>query len=700
VGFDVGDGALADPPQLEVYTITDADPAAVLQVMQTLMAGLPDVRLASDAKTGNLIALARPSQQATIKATLDQMQQDGQQVEVIRLRIVDPQLAVLSINKLFGGGEDGEGRNAPLVDADPVTSQLLIRGTQNQIDQIQTLLEKMGEADSDIAAMDDARGGNVRILPITGSTAQSVLQQVQQVWPTMRQNRVRVVTPSRSIRSVRPANEAMDLLDLPNFPEGGFNLLPPRGRPGDRPVPPREPADEAGGASTESEADESPFPQTGSVNPSSAPQSDNGPAAGDDPENKSALIPASHQARFFFVAAQAEGGSETEGDAEATPANDEEQDQAAESDETGTADPPEIVVSVGPGGIMIASEDLDALDEFEALITSLADRISTSGEKFTVFYLKYARADVAAQLLEEVLGGGGGDSGGGGSLLGDIAGGMLGGGGGGGLMGTLLGLGGGGGDLSLETTGAVTVVPDLRLNALIIQANPTDVDLIEQLLQVIDQEGSPENVETIPPPKIIPVYYTNAQEVATVVQQVFSRQIAGSSGGQRQPSPEEFIRALRGGRGGNSRSDRSQQEQQMMTVGVDERSNSLIVSAPEPLLRQVELLIEQLDNGGLESEQTMRVVSISRADPALVHQALSSLMGQVRSSSASRSRTTGTSRPSTSSSGRTTGGSSAAAQFQQRMQMINAMRSAGGGGAPSRGPASSGRSPVPSGRGR
>ena len=55
-------------PQLEVYAVASSDPPSVLAVLQTLLAGMPDVRLALDPKTGNLIAMARPAQQATIRA--------------------------------------------------------------------------------------------------------------------------------------------------------------------------------------------------------------------------------------------------------------------------------------------------------------------------------------------------------------------------------------------------------------------------------------------------------------------------------------------------------------------------------------------------------------------------------------------------------------------------------------------------------
>jgi len=680
-GFDLGDGQIPESPQLEVYSVTDADPVSVLQVMQTLMAGMPDVRLATDAKTGNLVALARPSQHATIKATLAQLQRDARQVEVIRLRIVDPQLAVLSINTLFGADEEGEGsKNSPKVDADPVTRQLLIRGTEAQIAQIRSLLEKMGETDADIAAMDESQQGHVRMLPITGRAARSALEQIEHVWPTMRQNRVRVVTPSAAIRALRPGDkETRDLLPP--------DLLPrqrPKSPP-DGPLPRRE--------DIQRDKDVTKPPAAGrSLKPST---NENKPAdAGDDagggvqvPETKSAG-PAPRHAPRFFLAGQY--GALAQANKEAPPAPEE-----APPDK-----PADIVVSIGPGGIMIASQDLDALDDFEALLTTLADRVTATGRQFTVFYLRYARADVAAQLLEEVLGGGGGEgAGGGGSLLGDIASNMLG--GGGGVMGTLLGLGGGG--PILETTGSVTMVPDVRLNALVVQANPTDLDMIEQLLEVIDQEGSPEEVQTLAKPKVIPVYYTTAAEVANVVREVFAPQIAMGSGRGRQPSPEEFIRALRGGRGRSSR-DRSRTEQQQMTVGVDERSNSVVVSAPEPLLKQVEQLVFALDRAGDESDETMQVVTINRADPRVIQSALQSIVGVSPRTGSAGQRGSGA-RPSSARGGPTpgAGGPSAASaqqareQWMRRMQMFNAMQRGGpssAGGRPSGGPPSAGgRSP-------
>ncbi len=205
----------------------------------------------------------------------------------------------------------------------------------------------------------------------------------------------------------------------------------------------------------------------------------------------------------------------------------------------------EIVVAPGPTGLLIASQDLEALNDFEELLLTMANRATGSARQFAVFYLRHATAEAAAELLNQVLGGDQGETGGGGEagggLLGSLAGAALGD-AGGGLVGSLLGLGGGG-SAPLTASGSFLIVPETRLNFLIVQANPTDMQLIEQLLQMIDQRSSPEEVQTVAAPRLVPVLNTSAESVAEVVRQVYSNRLASGPGQARQPTPEEFLRA-------------------------------------------------------------------------------------------------------------------------------------------------------------
>ena len=105
-----------------------------------------------------------------------------------------------------------------------------------------------------------------------------------------------------------------------------------------------------------------------------------------------------------------------------------------------------------------------------------------------------------------------------------------------------------------------------------------------------------------------------------------------------------------------------------MTIGVDSRSNSIIVAAQEPLYRQVEALVAELDQEGMQTDEAMTVVSVNGANPELIQKALQSLVGQeVNSNSASSNSNSNSSRGS-SSSGRPQGGGSEADAIQRRSQ--------------------------------
>jgi len=533
--IDVADAArgISGAPQLEVYPITSADPQAVLTVLQTLMGDDTAVKLAVDPVTGHLVAFARPAQQATIAATVDQMQRDARQVAVIPLTTVDPQVAVLSITKLFGGlDKEKPDPSAPRVDADITTQSLLVRGTAGQVEQIKDLLAQMGETETEGGAR--ARSNeHVRLLPLTGAQARAALEQIEQIWPTMRQNRIRVVLPSQTIQTYRPSDEA------------------------EREQQPQVPAP----TSAEEISD-----------PAAALPSERGPF---------------HFAQWLRYV----------------------DDQVSNSGENQPGAP--IVVAPGPGGVLIASDDLEALDDFEELLSTVADRNTSASRDYAVFYLKYAKATTVSEVLSAIFGGG--SKGGGlvnemaGAALGDL---------GGGLMGNLL-LGGGGGSGGGFSSASVDIVPDVRLNALIVRAKPADLDTVEQLLRVLDQRVGPEDVEADLRPRLIPVYNTQASEIATVVQQIYSDRMA--TGGPAVMSPQEMLKMIRGGN--------VDQQVQKMSIGIDERSNSLVVRAPDPLFEEVKALVAQLDEIDTDSPEITRVVSLKHTNSSAVQQALVSVLG-------------------------------------------------------------------------
>jgi hypothetical protein len=494
-----------EEPTLRTFYIKAADPQLVLRISQTLLANLPGVRMEIDATSNKLVALARESEHKMIEATIAQLEGQTKRFEVIQLKRTDPQFIVLALNKFFNLGA-GETPNPddPIIDGDPLTMKLWVRATEIQLEDIRQLIDKLEGPDDE-----ETTGSNYRILPFTGPAVQSALDTVEQLWD--RKNKIRMVTPSAlkptdiRLRSITPLDE--EDIEI----EGLFPLQPPPER-SSKPVP---------------------------LEPSAGPRRDPSPAA-----DRSA--------------ASSSRGPQIQFASQLQPAADSGPEPAPAAADQPADGPPEIRVAITPNGLLIASDDKDALDKFEELLRMAAGPSAMAPQRqITVFYLKYATAEVANTLLQEVLTGPGADSGGG-SLLGDVTSNLLGGGLLGGLLGGLAGGTSDAGTSTMQGTGLITVVPDPRLNALIIEANDVDLQFVEQLLRVIDRESSITDIETAGLPRLIPVIHNSAEEIAGVVRQVYADRIASSGGQQRQPSPEDLIRALRGQRGGGNQESRGE----------------------------------------------------------------------------------------------------------------------------------------------
>jgi len=653
---DSEDGAELTTPVFQTHSVRSADSATVFDVLQTLLAGTPDARIAIDPKTNAIVAWARPETQQVIVKSIMEMEGSGQDFKVIDLKRLDPAQALLTINKFFGITE--EGGDGPIVDGDPTTGKLWIRGTTDQITLVEKLLLELEGGDS-LGALSE----KVRILPYTGRAAEEALGQVEALWPvTGRANKIRTISPSRRGTGTTPRSEMPRTPQrsgaILEAPDARFTPKPRRGEADYRfvtePVSPQRPAAQA--PATEIQA----TPEVASPSDSKA-------------------IPQ-------------------------TTIN------------VGGAD---IVVQFTPAGMIIASDDTAALDAFQSLMDSVASPSALASDLPTIIWLKYIKADVAAELISSVLGGADSSiSSAVDSVAGGLGGGML------GLLGGLGGLGGGGGDASasksvLTSTGSVNIVPDARLNALIVQANAIDLQMIELILEKVDIAESPEDIEIAAKPELIPVIYQEATDVANIVKSLLGDRIAGAQsagarGGGGQPSPQDFIAALRGGgRGGRGGAggDAGASERSKISVAVDTKSNSLVVVATPQDFKEIEELVRKLDQSSMVNEETIMTYSTNGSvNPDVMKLALESILG-TQASSTSDGAKSGSSTPASSQRSSTTG--SSASEIQQRIEAFRARfgsggfgsRGGGGGGFGSRGggaPSSGGRPSgggAPGGRG-
>ena len=643
-----GAGEVAKP-DLETHPVTTADIQTVFDVLQTMLAGLPDVRMSIEPRTNSIVASARADTQKLIRDTIGALEGRGTDFEIINLRRLEPSQALLTINKFFGVTETGgEG---PTVDGDPVSGKLWVRGTPEQIALVKRLLSEI-EGEDVLGSL----GDRIRVLPYTGRAAEDALQQMESLWQmTGRENRIRTVMPARG-GSVNGGG----------IPERRLRANPPT-------LPAAEP-----------QRDDRLEPRgpVGSPDANLSPNTEHrfvvGPQAND--EGGEVVESPSDRPRF------PSGSSTAESAAEARIADDGEEVIADSIPVAGS----DIIIQMTPAGMVIASEDPEALVAFETLMQAIAAPGGAQSDLPTIYWLKYIKADVAAELISSVLGGAESSVG---SLADSVIGGL-----GGGMLGGLLGMGGGGNDSAtrsiLTSTGSVSIVPDPRLNALIVQGNPIDLEFIDLILEKVDVQESPESVETVARPALIPVIYQDAQEVAELVKAVYAEKMVGqasqSRGGGSAPgggfSPQDFIAAMRegggrGGRGGGG-GTAAKSEPAKITVAVDARSNSLVVTATPQDFEEIRRLVNALDQQGMESEEGISVVAIPGAvKPDVVKQALESMLGR-KVESTSSTNTGSTRTTSGDDRGRMTTGGSTPDDIQRRIEFFRSQFGGGGGGPP------------------
>ena len=178
------------------------------------------------------------------------------------------------------------------------------------------------------------------------------------------------------------------------------------------------------------------------------------------------------------------------------------------------------------------------------------------------------------------------------------------------------------------TEDRVRVVADTGTNSLLVRATPLDMLTIRRLL---DQTLDTAQVDAGGSTKtwVMPLKYASASDVADVIRDVYKQHIdttplpgqAGGFGGFR------FALAAQAANTG---------KQVTLSVGVDSRSNSLVVSCSTSMHADIQKLVDRLDQGAKETTtKTVRVVPLKGVDPALVQRALDAIQGR-------RTTTTGT----------------------------------------------------------
>lgn len=175
-------------------------------------------------------------------------------------------------------------------------------------------------------------------------------------------------------------------------------------------------------------------------------------------------------------------------------------------------------------------------------------------------------------------------------------------------------------------------------NALVITDTQTNIRRMVEIVKALDT-----SVASIASVKVFPLKYADAKALATIVGSVFQSQETGRSSDPRAQFMARFGGGFRGGpgggggdmSGGSSGSSGGRAGASRVVAVADERSNSLVVSAPEDLMPTVEKVVESVDTN-VEDIMELRVFALKNADPTEMSDMLMSLFPDETTGSSSR----------------------------------------------------------------
>jgi len=472
-----------------------------------------------------------------------------------------------------------------------MTEQLFVRASEEQQKEIRDLLIKMGE--TKLKFLEGRDGRAMRTLRLQGDVSKA-LEEIQRLWPTLRDNEIRIVSPDTPVPPSKPAPAAEKPADKAAV-AAPAKLKSPKKKPADKAA--RAPAGKPAAAKQSADKPVEPPKEKAAPKKSVEGKADNpkrakGKAAAakanaKDRSRKTTMRDDAAWGNDWFFVAHIQSGEATEEETEKPKpsADDAEKPtdqnppvpaakQTEETEADSPAKPPPLFVVPGDNSVTIVSDDPEALRQFEELLRTLLPGSAEIGRNISIFELENSNAIEVAERLRELFS----------SSLSSWR------------RGTL----------------PVAIVPDERLNTIVVQGSRIDRETIEGLVRVLDSDQG-EGAK----PRLIPLRFADAGEVASVIQDVFRSRMTPTTSRSRTSTSVR---------------------RQTPSVAVDEKTNSLVVMATSPLLEEIVELANTLDQtAGENPARRVKIISLKKANASRVEEALQRILNS-RSPTTRRAR--------------------------------------------------------------
>ena len=600
-------------PYLDSHPVfTDSEVA--FKVIQTMLDGT-DATVGQDQISGAIILRGRKEHHQRVKDSLATLRGDSGTTKIVQLEHSSASTILSAVRDLMNlSTASTEGpQQGPKMLANTVQNYIVIRGTPAEIFDVSQMITQLDQQQR----LDPNRVRRpTRVIKMPPGKRDDLLESAPDLMrATGKRNPIRIIMPEDRNRSGR-----------------GFNRF---GAPG---------------SDTKALPQSAPAPHDGTSLVD--PNGDVGPHRGPSQISAAATSALLNFALTSLVTYQPQdnGGSNS---------NSNQSDDSEPSSVPGSP----IVIKGTAFGILIESDDLDALDDLEAILLSEAGEEGTD-QGLTVFYLKYQKAASIKSVLDNMFGLGGSEGGaGGGDLLSGIVGNAVGEGAGDLLSGVL----GGGGSSSpgavVTLEGDVQIGMYTQLNLLYISgATQSDLNIIQDAIDTFDQPSPPQAPELAGQFYSIQVQHRDPEEVLERVQNLLAdyiqsteqpQQNQGNGGG----NPEQAVKALRnlsGGNGNRQGGKGSQEEVPKVRLDLDKKTGKILLTGPEFIYLQVKELVENIDQPNVEKPQASRILPSGSAPEAILKALLEQFGGKLKMLDAADSANDGTKSNANQASGNQT----------------------------------------------
>lgn len=557
------------PRKLRIFSAAGISGTEVASAIEQLFeTSRPRVEVRYDFYNEQIVVTGSEEQLERVAETIRQFEPPQRDLDIFPLDRNDPETVRDAIDSLF---DELPYNVAPSVTIDNDRQQLFVRATEEQLEQIRDLLGRLGESVGGNAAPvrtgPDNRGSRVRTIPV-GDDAADALRRLQRVWPTLRENPLRVVRPAAD---EPPADEP-----------------PADGPPADRTKIDKTDAtddntdkDDESGNERDPEAENGPNDAASVDEPLSLQSLDGRPSA-DRPSRRLVAVMQDTDANTGEAGTNAGDAEASAGEA-ATNAGD-----AGES----SPDAPPVLIIPGEENWTIASEDPVALQALTEWIESEFDpgvKSIAAGTNHAVFVLRYADASELQTVLTNLFR-----------------------------------------DATRRRRNSdekeTRVVADPRINALIVRGSRSDRETVGELLDVLD---SPQFVGAFQPspPQYVAVQNADAERVVEVLETVYRNEL--SAGGGRRPIniptgiSDELATMLR--------QVNASASGPLLTLSVDTLTNSVVMRAPSELADEVREFIGQIDEQTeTRRARGLKIVPLKESNVGQIEQAIRALGGSGR----------------------------------------------------------------------